>query len=147
LTFRYSGEIPVAFVVLSAAAKKLIEDGKAEMEIKAEIQKVLQYSILWVWILRSSWQYVSDHKVKDKWLTGGVRFVDSVPKVNLHTTEWYSCSHVYLRVLVERFFVGSSGMVYEIAPELQRRLDIHDHNDSPYLWTRRFAYESVSCIG
>ncbi|KAJ7037976.1 phenylacetyl-CoA ligase [Mycena alexandri] len=59
----YSGEIPVAFIVPSALAKKLLEGGKDEASIKKDIQK-----------------HVSDHKIKEKWLTGGVRFIDAVPK-------------------------------------------------------------------
>ncbi|KAJ7093829.1 phenylacetyl-CoA ligase [Mycena belliarum] len=58
----YSGELPLALVVPSAAAKTAIDDGKGS-EIKAAIQK-----------------HVSDHKVKDKWLAGGVRFIEVVPK-------------------------------------------------------------------
>ncbi|KAF9463529.1 amp dependent CoA ligase [Collybia nuda] len=59
----HTGELPLAFVVPSVAAKKLMKNGMSEDDVKTEIQK-----------------HVSDHKVKDKWLAGGVRFIDSVPK-------------------------------------------------------------------
>ncbi|KAJ7705707.1 phenylacetyl-CoA ligase [Mycena metata] len=59
----YSGEIPLAFIVPSASARKLLEDGEDEVTIRKEIQK-----------------HVSDHKIKEKWLTGGVRFIDAIPK-------------------------------------------------------------------
>ncbi|KAG9103257.1 hypothetical protein FRC07_010052 [Ceratobasidium sp. 392] len=56
----FSGEVPLAFVVLSAQAKK---SGKGEAAIKKEIAK-----------------FVSDKKVNYKWLKGGVVIVDAVPK-------------------------------------------------------------------
>ncbi|KAG9077207.1 hypothetical protein FS749_010926 [Ceratobasidium sp. UAMH 11750] len=56
----YSGEVPLAFVVLSAQAKK---SGKGDAEMKKEIAK-----------------FVSDKKVNYKWLKGGVVFVDNIPK-------------------------------------------------------------------
>ncbi|KAF8142962.1 amp dependent CoA ligase [Mycena galopus ATCC 62051] len=59
----YSGEIPLAFIVPSALAKQLMEEGRDQASIKMEIQK-----------------HVSDHKVKETWLTGGVRFTDVIPK-------------------------------------------------------------------
>ncbi|KAJ7444795.1 phenylacetyl-CoA ligase [Mycena galericulata] len=66
----YRGESPLAFVVLSAPAKATIEnatDNTDKDRIKAEIMMAIQ-------------KHVSDHKVKEMWLTGGVRFIDSVPK-------------------------------------------------------------------
>ncbi|KAJ7756251.1 phenylacetyl-CoA ligase, partial [Mycena metata] len=56
-------QVPLAFIVPSASAKRLLEDGADEASIKKDIQK-----------------HVSDHKIKEKWLTGGVRFIDAVPK-------------------------------------------------------------------
>ncbi|KAG8743208.1 hypothetical protein FRC10_000279 [Ceratobasidium sp. 414] len=56
----YSGEVPLAFVVLSAQAK---QSGKGDTEIKKEIAK-----------------FVSDKKVNYKWLKGGVVFADNIPK-------------------------------------------------------------------
>ncbi|KAJ7639224.1 hypothetical protein FB45DRAFT_741431, partial [Roridomyces roridus] len=63
----YSGEVPLAFVVPSALAAGMIDRAAdkdaTEAEIKQEIQK-----------------HVSNHKIKEKWLAGGVRFIQVVPK-------------------------------------------------------------------
>ncbi|QRV82003.1 AMP binding enzyme [Ceratobasidium sp. AG-Ba] len=56
----FSGEIPLAFVVLSTQAKN---GGMGSMTIKKEISR-----------------FVSDKKVNYKWLKGGVVFVDNIPK-------------------------------------------------------------------
>ncbi|KAJ1302097.1 hypothetical protein OPQ81_000928 [Rhizoctonia solani] len=56
----FSGELPLAFVVLSEKGRK---SGKNELEIKREIAR-----------------FVSDNKTKYKWLEGGVVFIDGVPK-------------------------------------------------------------------
>lgn len=52
----YSGEVPMAFVVVG--------DG---VQQGPETEKVLQ-------------EYVKGQKVRYKWLTGGVEFVDEIPK-------------------------------------------------------------------
>ncbi|PBK61302.1 acetyl-CoA synthetase-like protein [Armillaria solidipes] len=59
----YSGELPLAFVVPSTQARQIMNDGGDPEIIKDQIK-----------------QHVADHKVKEKWLAGGVRFIDSVPK-------------------------------------------------------------------
>ncbi|KIK59395.1 hypothetical protein GYMLUDRAFT_44743 [Collybiopsis luxurians FD-317 M1] len=60
----YSGEIPLAFVVLSDAAAKRAEGSVEEgAKIKASIQK-----------------HVADNKVRYKQLVGGVEFVPIIPK-------------------------------------------------------------------
>ncbi|KAK0486499.1 phenylacetyl-CoA ligase [Armillaria novae-zelandiae] len=59
----YSGELPLAFVVPSVQARQIMDDGGDPETIKDQIKK-----------------HVADHKVKEKWLAGGVRFIDSVPK-------------------------------------------------------------------
>jgi len=60
----YSGEVPLAFVVLSADAAKRALRGSAEVaEIKATILK-----------------HVADHKASYKRLAGGVEFIDAIPK-------------------------------------------------------------------
>jgi len=60
----FSGELPLAFVVLSAdAAKRASASEAAAAEIKASISK-----------------YVADHKTAYKRLAGGVEFVDVIPK-------------------------------------------------------------------
>lgn len=56
----YSGEVPLAFVVLSPEAKK---SGLSELAIKKQLA-----------------QFVSDKKVNYKWLKGGLVFVDAIPK-------------------------------------------------------------------
>ncbi|CAE6460724.1 unnamed protein product [Rhizoctonia solani] len=56
----FSGELPLAFVVLSEKGRK---SGKNELEIKREIAR-----------------FVSDKKIKYKWLEGGVVFIDAIPK-------------------------------------------------------------------
>ncbi|KZV70955.1 amp dependent CoA ligase [Peniophora sp. CONT] len=58
----YSGEVPLAFVMLSQEAAKRAASGSAA-SIKTDIAK-----------------WVSDHKVAYKKLAGGVEFVDSIPK-------------------------------------------------------------------
>ncbi|EMD37009.1 hypothetical protein CERSUDRAFT_114908 [Gelatoporia subvermispora B] len=60
----YSGELPLAFVVLSEDAQARVNADTAEVDrIKAALMK-----------------HVSDHKVQYKWLAGGVEFVDAIPK-------------------------------------------------------------------
>ncbi|KAL0961368.1 hypothetical protein HGRIS_006324 [Hohenbuehelia grisea] len=60
----YSGEVPLAFVVLTAsAAARAKADGAASAELKTSIM-----------------QHVADNKVKYKQLAGGVEFVDVIPK-------------------------------------------------------------------
>jgi acyl-coenzyme A synthetase/AMP-(fatty) acid ligase len=54
-----AGEAPKAFVVKSTSHIK----GKSDEEARNKII-----------------QYVADHKAKYKWLTGGVEFIDVVPK-------------------------------------------------------------------
>jgi len=58
----YNGELPFAFIVPSSEAAKLIEKGEVA-QVKAAIAK-----------------HVSDVKVPYKHLSGGIHFVDSVPK-------------------------------------------------------------------
>ncbi|KAF8701570.1 acetyl-CoA synthetase, partial [Rhizoctonia solani] len=57
---KFSGELPLAFVALSEEAKK---SGKDKLVIKKEIA-----------------QFVSDGKVKYKWLEAGVVFINAIPK-------------------------------------------------------------------
>ncbi|KAI0034004.1 amp dependent CoA ligase [Vararia minispora EC-137] len=60
----YSGEVPLAFVVLSiATAKSLVSNPANAAAVKAEIAK-----------------WVADNKVAYKKLAGGVEFVDAIPK-------------------------------------------------------------------
>ncbi|KAI0257049.1 amp dependent CoA ligase [Lactifluus subvellereus] len=60
----YSGEVPLAFVVLSAnATKRVSQSGAEAAKIKASISK-----------------HVADHKAPYKRLAGGVEFVDAIPK-------------------------------------------------------------------
>ncbi|KAH9486564.1 4-coumarate--CoA ligase-like 1 [Psilocybe cubensis] len=60
----YSGEIPLAYVVPSVDALKRMENNEnAAEELKKEIQR-----------------HVSAAKVQYKWLSGGVEFIDAIPK-------------------------------------------------------------------
>ncbi|PPQ67186.1 LOW QUALITY PROTEIN: hypothetical protein CVT25_005787 [Psilocybe cyanescens] len=60
----YSGEVPLAFVVLSVDALKRIDGSEvAAKALKQDIEK-----------------HVSADKVQYKWLAGGVEFVDVIPK-------------------------------------------------------------------
>ncbi|ETW87101.1 hypothetical protein HETIRDRAFT_377848 [Heterobasidion irregulare TC 32-1] len=60
----YSGEVPLAFVVLHPDAAKRVGSSPAEAEkLKADIAK-----------------HVADHKVPYKRLAGGVEFIDVIPK-------------------------------------------------------------------
>ena len=74
----YSGELPLAFVALSAEAAKRAASGDAE-KIKASIIKVKlshkpqRRSLI-------SMQHVADHKAKHKHLQGGVEFISTIPK-------------------------------------------------------------------
>lgn len=54
-----AGEAPKAYVVKSPLTTK----SKSDEDVKKEICK-----------------HVADHKAKYKWLTGGVEFIDAVPK-------------------------------------------------------------------
>lgn len=60
----YSGEVPLAFVVLYPEAARKISSGSKETEA----------------MKRSITKHVSDHKIKYKWLAGGVTFIDDIPK-------------------------------------------------------------------
>ncbi|KAH0832171.1 hypothetical protein J3R83DRAFT_13084 [Lanmaoa asiatica] len=60
----YSGEVPMAFVVLHAHVAKRVTENPGEAEnVKADITK-----------------FVADNKVAYKKLTGGIEFVDVIPK-------------------------------------------------------------------
>ncbi|KAI0257045.1 amp dependent CoA ligase [Lactifluus subvellereus] len=60
----FSGELPLAYIVLHPPAAVRAASSTAEAEaIKAELSK-----------------YVSDVKVQYKWLKGGVEFIDAIPK-------------------------------------------------------------------
>jgi acyl-CoA synthetase (AMP-forming)/AMP-acid ligase II len=60
----YSGEVPLAYIVLDSDTQKRVHgDHTASMDLKKAIQK-----------------YVSDAKVRYKWLAGGVEFIDVIPK-------------------------------------------------------------------
>jgi 4-coumarate--CoA ligase len=78
----YSGELPLAFVVLRPEVAKRVEDSPpAADEIKASIMKVSAskrrgtYSA-YISIL----QHVADNKVGYKKLAGGVEIIDVIPK-------------------------------------------------------------------
>jgi hypothetical protein len=85
---RYSGEVPLAFIVPSALAKQELARNKAdEARIRVEIQRIHStgaFEMIWLEARpQIPSQHVADHKViiKERWLTGGVRFIDAVPKV------------------------------------------------------------------
>jgi len=60
----YSGEVPMAFVALKPdAARRIARDPSESDLIKAALVK-----------------HVADAKVQYKWLTGGVEFIDAIPK-------------------------------------------------------------------
>ncbi|CAK5270899.1 unnamed protein product [Mycena citricolor] len=60
----FSGEVPLAFVVLSADAAKRVADGTSQIDaIRASIIK-----------------YIADNKIGYKHLAGGVEFIDAIPK-------------------------------------------------------------------
>ncbi|THH18562.1 hypothetical protein EW146_g2442 [Bondarzewia mesenterica] len=67
----YSGEVPLAFVVLHANAAKRAASSSAEADnLKADIVKAGIPEI----------HHVADHKVHYKRLAGGVEFIDVIPK-------------------------------------------------------------------
>jgi acyl-CoA synthetase (AMP-forming)/AMP-acid ligase II len=78
----YSGELPLAFVVLCPEAIKRVEESpQAADKIKASIMKVggsKHQGTCRVYILTI--QHVADNKVGYKKLAGGVEFIDVVPK-------------------------------------------------------------------
>ncbi|KAF9502460.1 phenylacetyl-CoA ligase [Pleurotus eryngii] len=59
----YSGELPLAYVVLDKSVKEHAKDHKSAARLRNEIAK-----------------HVSDTKVQYKWLAGGVEFIDAIPK-------------------------------------------------------------------
>ncbi|KAF4606510.1 hypothetical protein EYR38_000564 [Pleurotus pulmonarius] len=59
----YSGELPLAYVVLDKSVEEHIRDPKTAAKLRNEIAK-----------------HVSDTKVQYKWLAGGVEFIDAIPK-------------------------------------------------------------------
>ena len=78
----YSGEVPLAFVVLHAPAATLVAQDPREADIvKASIMKVrLCQNILITDSAHTVVQHVADHKVVYKCLAGGVEFIDIIPK-------------------------------------------------------------------
>ena len=79
----YSGEVPLAFITLHAKAQERVKkEPNAEESLKESIIKVRQISLhkeemLFLLLFR---QHVQDAKVSYKWLTGGVEFIDVIPK-------------------------------------------------------------------
>lgn len=79
----YSGEVPLAFVVLSAdAAKRAAQSGAEATSIKSAISKVRWFDALVTCaVINLFWvQHVADHKAPYKRLAGGVEFIDAIPK-------------------------------------------------------------------
>lgn len=85
----FSGELPLAFVVLQSTALKRIEKDPAESGKIKEALKQVCFSSLPLVVSRYSPfgadspptdQFVSDAKVRYKWLDGGVEFIDAIPK-------------------------------------------------------------------
>jgi acyl-CoA synthetase (AMP-forming)/AMP-acid ligase II len=78
----YSGELPLAFVVLRPeAAKRVEESPDAADEIKASIMKVSASNLRGTCrAYLPTLQHVADNKVGYKKLAGGVEFIDVVPK-------------------------------------------------------------------
>jgi 4-coumarate--CoA ligase len=79
----YSGELPLAFVILEEkAAKRVHKDPKEEQRIKVSIMKVRSQFVCWTTtqMMTVFVQHVSDAKVQYKWLAGGVEFTDVIPK-------------------------------------------------------------------
>ena len=80
----YSGELPMAFVVLRPDAAKKVSSNPTEAErLKASIKKV------WLIALHHSGhlpdyflfrKHVADNKISYKHLNGGVEFTDVIPK-------------------------------------------------------------------
>jgi len=64
VTDEYSGELPLAFVALQPKASR-------RAKISPREANTLKHSIK---------KHVSDHKIKYKWLDGGVVFIDAIPK-------------------------------------------------------------------
>jgi 4-coumarate--CoA ligase len=75
----FSGEVPLAFVVLTDKGRK---SGKGDSAMKKEISKVgvPLSNVDMNALLIIAQQFVSDKKVNYKWLQGGIVFVDSIPK-------------------------------------------------------------------
>jgi acyl-CoA synthetase (AMP-forming)/AMP-acid ligase II len=64
VTDEYSGELPLAFIVLQPTAAQRANLNPQEADaLKGSIKK-----------------HVSDYKVRYKWLDGGVVFIDAIPK-------------------------------------------------------------------
>lgn len=80
----YSGEVPLAFVVLEDGAAKRANASPAEAErIKASVSKVCNaFPVCDCCDADRSKhiQHVSDVKVQYKWLAGGIEFIDAIPK-------------------------------------------------------------------
>jgi 4-coumarate--CoA ligase len=79
----YSGELPLAYVVLQrGSADRIKGNPVAAQELKKSIFKVrtLNNVALSKDFTDSSSKHVADSKVQYKWLTGGVEFLDAIPK-------------------------------------------------------------------
>lgn len=78
----YSGEIPFAFVVLAARAAARVKGNAAEAENTKQIFIKVRRSAPQSCFISSMsfYQHVSDGKVPYKRLTGGVAFIDTIPK-------------------------------------------------------------------
>ncbi|KAF8315907.1 amp dependent CoA ligase [Clavulina sp. PMI_390] len=65
----YAGELPFAFIALQPRPLKKIESAHGGAKAKAEAAAK-----------RSIAKWVEDHKIKYKWLAGGIAFVEVIPK-------------------------------------------------------------------
>ncbi|KAF8315906.1 phenylacetyl-CoA ligase [Clavulina sp. PMI_390] len=65
----YAGELPFAFIALQPRPLKKIQS--ATGSARSEIEAATKHSI---------GKWVEDHKIKYKWLAGGIAFVDAIPK-------------------------------------------------------------------
>lgn len=93
----YSGELPLAYIVLSEqASRRVAGNARAALQLKAVLSKVRRILILSFHrsLLRRLIQHVADAKVPYKHLAGGIEFIDTVPK-NPSGKMVISCRYLY----------------------------------------------------
>ncbi|KDQ21321.1 hypothetical protein BOTBODRAFT_40152 [Botryobasidium botryosum FD-172 SS1] len=76
----FSGELPVAYVALQPhALKRIADDPKEAKRVKEDLKKARERSF-GLLFFKGGALFVSDSKVRYKWLEGGVEFIDAIPK-------------------------------------------------------------------
>jgi 4-coumarate--CoA ligase len=76
----FSGEVPKAYIVLSAKARQRIVSASEEIQLKDNLLKVHHQHLPYFGTLNWFLQHASYQRISYKHLVGGIEFLDSIPK-------------------------------------------------------------------